>query len=195
MGSLFTFILFAIAVTGSPGPNNLLLMHSGLRFGIRRTFPYFLGSFIGSICIYSLISFGFSYIFLKYPQIKFLIKLFGSMYMLYLALKIAQMNETEVKENKDKPFTVMQGIGLQLLNPKLWIVALTMNSMFHQSTNIIINSLYFVFVLSSITIFRMFLWIILGKMIQKVIKSSLHRNILNLTLGLFLAITVLFLWV
>jgi threonine/homoserine/homoserine lactone efflux protein len=192
---MLSFVLFAIAVTVSPGPNNILLMHSGLHFGTKRTMPYFWGSFIGSLFIYSLISFGFSYIFLKYPHLKSLIKIFGSIYMLYLSLKIAQMNETEIKNKSDRPFTMVQGVGLQLLNPKLWIVAITMNSMFRQSENVTLNSLYFIFVLCLITFFRMYLWVVLGKVIRMVIKTPLHRSIFNLALGLFLAVTVLFLWI
>ena len=193
MTSLTAFIFFAVAATVSPGPNNLLLMYSGLNYGIKKTWPLFIGAYLGCLTIYAAVSFGLGYFFLHYPRLQVVIKVLGSIYMLYLALKIAQLNESKTKVQR--PLSLFQGFSLQMINPKLWIAAITMNSMFEMVDNLVLNALYLIVILSMITIPRMLIWMGLGRVLVKLLKNPRQRKVFNITLGLFLAVAVLFLWI
>ena len=195
MSSTLTFILFTISVMVAPGPNNLMIMHSGLNFGIRKTINHAIGSLIGGSVLVAIIGLGLGFFMHEYPISKTIIKILGSCYMLFLAVKISQMNENKNKPFVKCPLSIMQALLFQLVNPKLWIIIMTLSGIFHESDNIIINTLLLMLSMLIITTPCLAIWMSLGRFVQKIIKNYRHRKIFNLCLGFFLAITVLMLWI
>ena len=188
-------MLFAFSAMVSPGPNNLMLMHSGLNFGIKRTLPQFVGSTIGLIFMMLLIAAGLGILFEKVPNIKVVIKVLGTLYMLFLACKISQMNENKTNAVVTAPLTVLKAFGFQMINPKLWVICITFFGVFQMNDHFWLNSLFLIASIVIITIPSAFIWMSFGKVIEKIIKTTRHRKILNLTLAFSLAATVVLLWI
>ena len=46
---MFEFFIFAFVTAITPGPNNSLLMASGIKFGRKASIPHFLGIWLGFI--------------------------------------------------------------------------------------------------------------------------------------------------
>jgi threonine/homoserine/homoserine lactone efflux protein len=124
--ALFTFAAIA---AWTPGPNNTLLMASGVNHGFRQTMPLVLGVAIGFPFMIGLVGIGLGKIFDVFPVLYTVLKYTGTAYMLWLAWKIATSKRPEDGDlEKSPPLTFVQGALFQWINPKGWMMALTMIS-------------------------------------------------------------------
>ena len=111
-------ILFAFVTSITPGPNNLMLLASGVNFGFRRTIPHMLGIGIGFTVMVAAIGFGLAQIFIIWPLAYTVLKFSGALYMVWLAWKISQSGPVEGGKIVGRPMTFLQAAGFQWLNPK-----------------------------------------------------------------------------
>jgi threonine/homoserine/homoserine lactone efflux protein len=127
---LFLALLtFAGIAAWTPGPNNTLLMASGINHGFKRTSPLILGVAIGFPFMIGMVGLGLGQVFERYPVIYQILKYAGAAYMLWLAFKIATAKRPEGGDlQSSPPMTFMQGALFQWINPKGWMMALTMIS-------------------------------------------------------------------
>ena len=98
--TIISVILFAILMTGTPGPNNMMVTASGANFGYWRSVPHIMGISVGMASMISLLAAGLGIIFERYPMVHEVLKVVGCAYLLYLAWKIATaggMGKTEQK--------------------------------------------------------------------------------------------------
>jgi len=86
---LFAFVVFAIVMFFTPGPNNIMVLSSGLTFGFRRTLPHIAGITFGFAFMVAAVGFGFGTIFVAYPVLQTVLKYAGAAYLVYLAFAIA----------------------------------------------------------------------------------------------------------
>lgn len=120
-------IVFAAVSSITPGPNNLMIMSSGLNYGFRRSLPHLLGISIGFGVMVLLIGLGAQSLFERYPFLHALMKYVGAAYLGWLALKIATAPTTGVSgttRTLGKPFSFLQAAAFQWVNPKAWVMAL-----------------------------------------------------------------------
>src|SRR5262245_52839392 len=83
------FTLFTIAALYTPGPNNIMLLASGLNYGFRRTLPHIAGITIGFGVLVLVLGLGLGAVFTTYPALQTILKYVGAAYLLYLAAVIA----------------------------------------------------------------------------------------------------------
>lgn len=121
---LLPMFAFAIASTGTPGPNNIMVMASGANFGFRRTIPHMLGIALGFSGMVVALGLGFSQLFAAYPQLHETLKWVGSAYLLFLAWKIATAAKPEDGQAAGAPLTFIQAALFQWVNPKAWMVGI-----------------------------------------------------------------------
>ena len=93
--ALLTFI-FISSIT--PGPNNIMLLHSGARFGFRLTVPHMLGVSIGFILMIFLCCIGIATVVLRYPATNWALKIIGCAYALALVQALAQRLHTQPRD-------------------------------------------------------------------------------------------------
>ncbi len=118
-------LLFAVVSSGTPGPNNLMLMTSGVNFGIRRTLPHFWGVDLGFATMTLLVGLGLAEIFVRVPALLLVLKWLGAAYLLWLAWKIARSGPLKGGRVRARPLTFLQAAAFQWVNPKAWIMAVT----------------------------------------------------------------------
>jgi threonine/homoserine/homoserine lactone efflux protein len=118
-------VTFAFVASITPGPNNLMLLASGVNFGFRRTIPHMLGIGIGFTIMVMIVGMGLGKLFEVYPAIYTALRVMGGLYMLWLAWKIA--NSGPVGEGKiaGAPMSFLQAALFQWVNPKAWVMAVT----------------------------------------------------------------------
>ena len=103
----------------------MMLLASGANFGLRRTVPHMLGISLGHAFMVFLVGIGLAQIFQRYPQADLILKIAATIYMLWLAWKIANAAPPREGEAKGRPFTFAQAAAFQWVNPKAWAMALT----------------------------------------------------------------------
>ena len=116
-------LLFALAMAITPGPNNLMLLTSGLNHGVRKSLPLLLGINVGFIAMFLLVGMGLGTLFVTSPKIHLTIKVCGILYLSYLAYLIAMTPTGGTDEKCAKPLTFLQAALLQWVNPKAWVIA------------------------------------------------------------------------
>ena len=86
---LLSLSLFMLGTSCSPGPNNIVASYSGFNFGVIKTFPHMLGVIFGFTTMVCVLNFGLINVFKIYPLLQEILKISGSLFLIYLAYKIA----------------------------------------------------------------------------------------------------------
>ena len=126
---LTTLILFGIATSFSPGPNNIMTSYTAFNFGFKKTIPTMLGVIVGWTGLIILLQFGSVIIFQKFQILQSIIKVLGSIYLLFMAYKLS-FSSTKNNKIDPKPVTFLNTFFFQFINPKSIIVGLSAISMF-----------------------------------------------------------------
>lgn len=121
LGPLF---LFALSMSITPGPNNVMVTASAANFGFRRSIPHMLGVTFGFPAMILALSLGFAQLFHAYPQIHQAMKFIGAAYLLYLAWRIARAGGEKAVDGKVRPISFIEAALFQWINPKAWIIAI-----------------------------------------------------------------------
>ena len=122
---LFLALLgFAFVTSVTPGPNNMMLLASGVNFGLRRTVPHMLGISLGHAVMVFLVGLGIAGIFKAWPPALLMLKIVSVAYMLWLAWKIANSDAPGEGRARTQPITFLQAAAFQWVNPKAWAMAL-----------------------------------------------------------------------
>lgn len=119
-GSVVTLV-FATSIT--PGPNNMLLLASGVRFGLRATLPHILGIPVGFGSQITLCMFGLGTVVANYPVARTLMGIACVMYLLWLAWRLAVQSprtESDQAPATSRPMRLHEAVAFQFLNPKAW---------------------------------------------------------------------------
>ena len=164
---LFLLIGISFSMGFTPGPNNAVASYSGFNFGIKKTIPLIFGVGLGYTLLVIIVNFVLISIFQKYPILQEIIRTLGTIFLLYLAYKIAfSSGSNEIK--KENPVKFIETFLFQYLNPKGVMVGIIVVSTyvelgqnyFSYATQIIV--LAFLFSITSIT-----LWTVIGKFLRK----------------------------
>jgi threonine/homoserine/homoserine lactone efflux protein len=189
--NLTAFLLFAIASTITPGPNNIMILNSVLHYGVKRTLPFYLGVCFGFPLMLLAIGMGLNTLFNQYPVLHLGLKVVGIVYLLYLAWLIAIHKPSSTSGIQQKPMSVLGGMIFQWLNPKAWIIAIgavtTYSSLDSGWGNIVLMAVMFLVV----TAICLSLWLYLGHASRSFIHSNKAMRLINLSMGILLAISVL----
>ena len=122
---LFLALLaFAFVTSVTPGPNNIMLLASGVNFGFRRTLPHMLGIALGHAFMVFVVGVGLVGVFITFPAARLALTVISVLYMLWLAWKIAHAAPPEGGRTRGRPLTFLQAAGFQWVNPKAWIMGL-----------------------------------------------------------------------
>ena len=92
--------MFVFVAAFTPGPNNLLASYSGFNFGIKKSLPLIYGVTFGFPLLFIVVNFGLAIIFKEFPKLQDIIKILGSVFLNYMAYKIAKTSKSENKEIK-----------------------------------------------------------------------------------------------
>jgi threonine/homoserine/homoserine lactone efflux protein len=124
MDNLFPYILYCIAMSGTPGPNNVMVLASGVNYGYRRTLPHILGINIGFSLMLAVMALGMGAVFLAQPMVQVALKYLGIAYMLWLAFKIATAAGVGDGKATGRPMTFLEGAAFQWVNVKAWFMVM-----------------------------------------------------------------------
>lgn len=202
--SLSALLMFSLVSSITPGPNNLMLLYSGARFGFNHSLPHLLGVSLGFGFMLILCCLGVAAVFWQIPHAQDALKIAGCAYMLWLAYKLwkngALPANGELPDAKNKgaakPFTFMQAALFQYVNPKAWMMGLAVPASFLPTSGSIWgNTLVAALVFGVINLLSMTAWVQGGVTLQTLMhKPNLAKaiNILIVLMTLYCAASVWF---
>ena len=119
-------LLYAFVTSITPGPNNFMLLASGVNFGFVRTIPHMLGIGIGFLTLLVGVGLGLGALLTAFPMLHGALKVAGAAYLLYLAWRIGTSRSLgKDGEEKTRPMTFIEAAAFQWVNPKAWVMAVT----------------------------------------------------------------------
>jgi threonine/homoserine/homoserine lactone efflux protein len=122
---LIAFVIFAVVMFFTPGPNNIMLLSSGLTFGFRRTVPHIAGVTFGFAFMVGAVGIGLGAVFIAYPVLQTILKYLGVAYLVYLAAMIAMSEPVEPDREGDRgPMTFWGAAMFQWVNAKGWVMVI-----------------------------------------------------------------------
>ena len=188
---ILSISLFWFVTAYTPGPNNVVASYSGFNFGIKKTIPHILGVTLGFTSLVIFLSVGLINIFKLFPLIQIIIKYLGTLFLIYLAYKIA-FSKTSDDTTKENPVKFIETFLFQYLNPKGVTVAIIVVSTYvelgenylNYATQVIL--LAFLFSITSIT-----LWTLIGKFLRKFATNDKFIKYFNYVMSSLLLLSII----
>ena len=192
MSQLLPFMLFAFVASITPGPTNILVLSNSSRFGLGAAVPIILGACSAAALIVLLVGLGAGEWLLRHPQLQQLMSWLGLAWLLYLAWQIAR-SPVEPVEAAAAPrrLGALGAAGLQLVNPKVWMMALAVVGVFSGAAAdagryAIHALLFFLIALPCLAA-----WALLGAGAAKLLHSAAHLRRFNYAMALLLVVSAL----
>ena len=192
---LTTLVLFGIAGAYIPGPNNVIASHSGFNFGFIKTIPLILGVGFGWTFILVLFESGLIFVFQQFPILQKIVKILGTIFIIYHAYKIA-FTKIETTEATKVPITFVDTLLLQIVNPQGILTAMLIVSTFLDPNNnylrdaIWVTSIMFVICITSVAF-----WVLIGKYLRKVATNEKFIKFFNYSMSFLLIVCVILFYV
>lgn len=183
-------VLFALVTSVTPGPNNTMLLASGVNFGFRRTLPHVFGISAGVVVLMLSVGFGLGEAFKRVPVLYSVLEVASIAYLLYLAWKIATSAEVAVRKGERRPMRFVEAIAFQWINPKAWMMVLTAATTIHLSESFGVNALLMAAVFYVIGLPCICLWAGFGTAMRRVLSDPRRLRLFNVTMASLLVLSL-----
>ena len=163
MESLLPFLLFAFVASITPGPTNILVLSHSSRWGLGATLPIIFGACVAAALIVFAVGLGVGETLLRFPRVQQTMAWAGVLWLSWLAWQIFQRAPPSLNPPpRDEGLSVFGAATLQLLNPKVWMMAVAVTSVFAGGGDKTMRLLVLSLVFLSVSLPCMTLWALLG---------------------------------
>jgi threonine/homoserine/homoserine lactone efflux protein len=184
---LLGFALFALVTSITPGPNNTMLLASGVNFGFSRTIPHMLGITCGFFSLVLAVGLGLGAVFQAYPLLYTVLRYIGAAYLLYLAWKIAHCGPvSESQPGENTPISYWGAAAFQWVNPKAWIMAIGAISTYTPLQGYFFNVVVIAAVFALINLPSVSLWVVCGSLLRNLLRDRRWLRVFNWGMALLL---------
>ena len=187
---LLLLLGISLSLGFTPGPNNAVASYSAFNFGFKKTIPLIMGVGLGYTTLVILINFVLISIFKTYPIIQEIIRILGTVFLVYLAYKIATSN-TSNNEKKINPLTFYDTFVFQFINPKGVMAATTLISKFVDQDNYISTSVMVIIVCSLTAFSSITAWTLLGKFLRKFATNNSFIKRFNYVMSVLILVCII----
>ena len=188
---LFALISLYFVMYVTPGPNNAMVLASGLKFGFIKTIPHMSGITIGHVLQLILVCLGLGKIFLIFPQLQNILKILCALYLLYLGYKIIG-SFSKIKEDDSRPLRFHEAGLFQIVNPKAWTISSMVASGFLPENGNLFFSIFFIAMIALIICpLSISPWAAFGSAIRNLVKNNKIKALIEYFLAILLLITAI----
>ena len=188
---LFALISFYFVMYVTPGPNNAMVLASGLKFGFIKTIPHMSGITIGHVLQLILVCLGLGKIFSMFPQLQNILKILCALYLLYLGYKIIG-SFSKIKEDDSRPLKFHEAGLFQIVNPKAWTISSMAASGFLPENGNLFFSIFFIAMIALIICpLSISPWAAFGSAIRNLVKNNKIKALIEYFLAILLLITAI----
>ncbi|MER9237708.1 LysE family translocator [Mesorhizobium sp. M0633] len=188
-------VLFALVSTSTPGMATTLSTASGAQFGFRRSIPLMAGSAAGLATVAEAGAAGLAGLLAAAPSLQLAMKMAGTLYLTWLALKIGRSGPPNLDVAMAKPNSFLGGAGLQWMNPKGWAMGLGAAASFAALAN---GPLQLAVLLGTVfglaAALSLAAWCVAGTLLARLLRTERQWRMLNAVLGLLLAASIIPMW-
>tara|TARA_B110001454_G_scaffold212326_1_gene229016 strand:- start:396 stop:998 length:603 start_codon:yes stop_codon:yes gene_type:complete len=182
----FYFVMYV-----TPGPNNAMVLTSGIKFGFSKTIPHMSGITIGHVLQVIVVCLGLGKIFEMFPEIQNILKIICATYLLYLGYKIIG-SFSKIKEDESRPLNFYEAALFQIVNPKAWTISTMVASGFlPKNENLFISILFISITALIICPISISVWAAFGSGIRNLVKNNKKKAIVEYFLAILLLITAI----
>lgn len=184
---LLSLTLFCFVASITPGPNNLMLMSSGLTFGLRRTMPHLAGVTLGFMLMVALVGLGINALFAIFPWLDTFLKIASILYLLWLAYRIASSGAVHAAgQPRGTPLTFLQAAAFQWVNPKAWMMAVTAVAVYVSASRFALDLGVVTLIFGLINVPCIAFWATFGTLLRHVVDSPRLMHTINIGMALAL---------
>jgi len=184
---LFAFIVFAVVMFITPGPNNIMVLSSGLTYGFRRTMPHIAGITIGFAFMVAAVGLGFGTVFLAYPVLQIVLKYAGAAYLVYLAIMIALSGPPKPDAEQGRgPMTFWGAALFQWVNVKGWVMVIGTITAYAAIARFPLNVAIQTALCLPLGVVSTALWTLFGSALRPVLTSERAVRAFNIVMALLL---------
>jgi threonine/homoserine/homoserine lactone efflux protein len=192
--NIFGYLLYASLMSITPGPNNLMLLSYGKAYGFSDSRNVLLGIFLGFFLMLCSAGYGIAKIITSSPTAGLVLKIVGSLWMLYLAFVLRKLS-IEAEPDKKAAIGFGQAFFMQFVNLKAWVMAISGASAFlPQSDNIHLNVFIYAISFGLVGFPCMLIWLKMGDVIAKIIKSEKASQMLGYTMFSLMIVSIATIW-
>lgn len=187
-----SLIVFTLATCGTPGPNNTLVLASGVSFGFRRSVAGVLGINTGFVAMVVVVGLGLGTFLQRWPVVLDVLRPAGVAYLLYLAYQIATAPVDGLRARAARPLTFTRTALFQFVNPKAWVMIV--GALVTYTTT---DGPFLWQVLAVAAVFLLFgmpcttAWLLVGVGLRRVISTPAHLRAFNLVMAATLVLSLI----
>lgn len=188
---LIGLISFYFVMYVTPGPNNAMVLTSGLKFGFIQTIPHMTGITIGHVTQLILVCLGLGKIFQIFPQLQNILKIISALYLLYLGYRIIG-SFSKIKEDGSRPLKFYEAALFQIVNPKAWTISsMAASGFLSQGESLTLSIFYIGIVALIICPLSISPWAAFGSGIKNMVNNNKIKVIIEFFLAFLLLITAI----
>jgi len=173
----------------TPGPNNAVASYSGFNFGIKKTIPLIFGVGLGYTILVILVNYVLISTFQKFPIIQEIIRTLGTIFLFYLAYKIA-FSPVSTESKKENPVKFLDTFLFQFVNPKGVMAAMTLISKFVLQEDYFRTSITVILVCAMTAFLSITAWTFLGKFLRKFATNNSFIKRFNYAMSLLIVVCI-----
>ena len=189
--SIFALITFYFVMYVTPGPNNAMVLASGLKFGFLKSIPHMTGITVGHVTQLILVCLGLGKIFQVFPELQNILKIICAIYLIYLGYKIIG-SFSKIEDDDSRPLKFYEAALFQIVNPKAWTISsMAASGFLSKDGNLLISILFIASVALIICPISISPWAAFGSSIKNLVKSNKIKAIIEFFLAFLLLITAI----
>jgi threonine/homoserine/homoserine lactone efflux protein len=186
----FALVVFGAVASVTPGPNNLMLMASGVNFGVRRSLPHLSGVVIGFGLMVALIGLGLDAIFRLAPWLMPVMRWAGAAYLLWLAWRVANSGAVKTGDSAGQPLGFLGAAAFQWINPKGWVMALSALTTYAVSADYRASVIVVAVTFLALGAPCAGAWVVFGAGMRRFLAEPRHARLFNAVMAALLAASV-----
>ena len=192
MNEMLPLLTYCLLMSSTPGPNNMMMVACGAHHGYRRTLPAILGINAGGAVQTFATCMGLGALFTAWPALHVALKLAGTLYLLVLAWRL--VGSPVAQDRPPEQVSFAQAAMFQAVNPKSWVKAITIASVFMPVQLGVVQGALLVSLVGAVVGFPCIsMWALFGVGIGRVLSSPVRRRVFNAIMAASLAVLALML--
>jgi threonine/homoserine/homoserine lactone efflux protein len=182
----WALLLFVVVTSFTPGPNNAMLLATGLNFGLRRGQAHLWGVALGFAVMVLAVGLGLGAVFQAYPAAYTVLRYMGAAYLLYLAWQIATAGEVKEGQSSGRPITFLEAAAFQWLNPKGWVMAVGAVSTYAAVAPFPFNMVLIASLCGTVGVLSSITWLGFGTALKRLLTDPAAVRAVNIAMALLL---------
>ncbi len=189
--AFLALLVYALVTSITPGPNNFMLLASGVNFCFVRTVPHMLGIGIGFLVLLLAVGFGLGAVLTAFPALHTVLKVAGGAYLLYLAWKIAMSRSMGAEAGaKARPMNFLEAAAFQWVNPKAWVMAITAMAVYTNPDQPFLSVVVISLAFAVVNLPSVSTWAGFGTALRGFLSEPMRLKWFNIAMGVLLAATL-----